>query len=343
MEPSPATRGIHALIGEDLAERAGVQYTELTPRHLLNHCDTERMPDCWTINPYRGCSFGCRYCYARYTHEFLGLSDPLDFERKIFVKTGAASVLGAEANQRKLQARPIAIGTATDPYQPAEASYELTRGILEVLAHYRGLEIGIITKSALIVRDLDLLVRIRERSRLTISVSLITPYRTLARKLDSGAPTPERRLKTVQTLAHAGLPVGINALPILPAINDSARDLELLFQRARTYDAGWISVGPLFLASGSRRRFLDWLSEVMPEKLPAYRRLFARGIDVDPGWAAELDRRVASLRERTGLPDRASRTRGAEQLLLPGVQRATRQPLSGRQSALGAPAGRQDS
>ena len=191
---------------------------------MLNHCDTARMPDCWTINPYRGCSFGCRYCYARYTHEFLGLSDPLDFERQIFVKTGAGSVLAAEASQSKLQARPIAIGTATDPYQPAEAKYAVTRSILEVLARFRGLEIGIITKSALIVRDLDLLVRICERSRLTISVSLITPFRTLARKLDPGAPTPERRLKTVQTLAQAGLPVGINALPILPAINDPPQD-----------------------------------------------------------------------------------------------------------------------
>ena len=323
MEASPITRGgIQALIGEDLAERAGVRYTELTPRSLLNHCDTARMPDCWTINPYRGCSFGCRYCYARYTHEFLGLSDPLDFERQIFIKTEAGSVLAAEANQRKLQARPIAIGTATDPYQPAEAKYALTRGILEVLARFRGLEIGIITKSALIVRDLDLLVRIRERSRLAISVSLITAYRTLARKLDPGAPTPERRLKTVQTLARAGVPVGINALPILPAINDSLRDLELLFQRARAYDAGWISVGPLFLASGSRRRFLDWLSEAMPEKLPLYRRLFARGMDVDPRWSVELRRRVARLRRRTGLPDRAFREPGALQLVLPGLGRS---------------------
>ena len=323
MEASPTTRGgIQALIGEDLADRAGVRYTELTPRHLLNHCDTERMPDCWTINPYRGCSFGCRYCYARYTHEFLGLSDPLDFERNIFVKIGAGSVLAAEASQRKLQGRPIAIGTVTDPYQPAEAKYELTRDILEVLARFRGLEIGIVTKSALIVRDLDLLVRISERSRLAISVSLITPYRTLARKLDPGAPTPERRLKTVQTLAQAGLQVGINAVPILPEINDRPRDLELLFKRARAYAAGWISVGPLFLASGSRRRFLDWLSEVMPEKLPAYRRLFRRGMDVDQRWAKELRRRVASLRRRTGLPDRNYRERRGEQLALPGLGRS---------------------
>ncbi len=321
MRASLSATGIQALIGEDLAERAGVQYTELTPRRLLHHCDTPRMPDCWTINPYRGCSLGCRYCYARYTHEFLGLPDPLAFERQVFVKVGAPDVLAAEATQRKLRARPIAIGTVTDPYQPAEAKYELTRGILEVLARYRGLDVGIVTKSALITRDLDLLGHLHSRSRLHIAVSLITPFRNLARKLDPGAPTPERRLKTVQILADAGLDVGINALPILPEINDSTRDLGLLFRRARAYGARWICVGPLFLASGSRRRFLDWLGEELPEKLPGYRRMFAHGMDVDPVWARSLERRVAGLRRATGLPEGSARGRGPEeiQLALPGI------------------------
>lgn len=314
--------GIQALIGEDLAERGGVQYTELRPRSLLNRCNTPRMPDCWTINPYRGCSFGCRYCYARYTHEYLGLDDPLAFERQVFVKTGAAEALQAEATERRLRARPIAIGTATDPYQPAEAKYRLTHGILEVLGRYRGLDVGIITKSGLICRDLDLLKRIHERSRLQISISLVTPYRNLARVLDPGAPTPERRLRTVQELAAGGLDVGINALPILPGINDAQGDLELLFRRARTYGAAWLSVGPLFLASGSRRRFLDWLAESMPDKLGLYRRLFARGIDVDPRWARSLARRVAVLRRVTGMRDGRlvrRRAKADAQLALPGL------------------------
>jgi DNA repair photolyase len=281
------------------------------------------MPDCWTINPYRGCPLACRYCYARYTHEFLGLTDPLAFEREIFVKIGSPEVLAEEATERRLRARPIAIGTATDPYQPAEAKYALTRGILEVLARYRGLDVGIVTKSALITRDIDLLARIHARSRLHIGVSLITPYRTLARELDPGAPTPERRLKTIQVLAAAGLDVGVNALPILPAINDTSRDLELLFRRSLAYDARWIRVGPLFLASGSRRHFLDWLSLVMPEKLPVYRRLFARDIDIDPRWARRLAVRVAQLHRYTGLPGRSFRSpaSGALQLALPGMGR----------------------
>ena len=321
--PAPPEGGIQSLIGEDLPERAGVRYTELGARAVLNRCDTARMPDCWTINPYRGCSFGCRYCYARYTHEFLGLEEPLAFERQIFVKLGAGRVLEQEATERRLRARPIALGTATDPYQPAEAHYGLTREILEVLARYRGLELSITTKSALVVRDLDLLCRIHERSQLSIHVSLITPHRHLARVLDPGAPTPERRLRTVQSLAEAGLRVGVNAMPILPFINDATSDLELLFQRARAYDAGWLNVGPLFLASGSRRRFLEWLAEAMPEKLAPYRRMFARGIDVDPRWQRSLRARVARVRRDVGLPVgrfRAPRTASA-QLTLPGLAR----------------------
>jgi DNA repair photolyase len=317
--PAPSV-GIQALIGSDLLERGGVQYTELAARHILNRCNTDRIPDCWTINPYRGCSFGCRYCYARYTHEFLGQSDPLAFERQVFVKVGSPELLASEATERKLRARPIAIGTATDPYQPAEARYELTRGILEVLARYRGLDIGIVTKSALITRDIELLGRIHARSRLHIGISLITPYRTLARRLDPGAPTPERRLRTVQSLAAAGLDVGVLASPILPSINDATRDLELLFRRSKAYEARWISVGPLFLASGSRRHFLAWLADAMPRKLPIYRHLFASGIDVDPRWERGLRRRVAVLRRRTGLPEGSARSRepASLQLVLPG-------------------------
>ncbi len=320
--PTPPTGGIQSLIGDDLVERAGVTYTELGARALLNRCDTPRMPDFWTINPYRVCSFGCRYCYARNTHEFLGLDDPLSFEKQIFVKVGAGRVLAREATERRLRARPIALGTVTDPYQPAEARYGLTRDILAVLARFRGLELSVTTKSALIVRDIDLLTEIHERSRLSIHVSLITPHRHLARVLDPGAPTPERRLRSVQTLAEAGLSVGVNALPILPFINDATRDLELLFRRAKAYSAAWLNVGPLFLASASRRRFLDWLAEAMPEKLPHYRRMFAGGIDVDPRWARSLRARVAGLRSEIGLEAAEHRRPpGSVQLELPGLAR----------------------
>jgi DNA repair photolyase len=316
--------GIQALIGPDLRERAGVRYAELGARRVLNRCDTPRMPDCWTINPYRGCSFGCRYCYARYTHEFLGFEDPLAFERRIFIKLGAPEVLEHEATQQRLAARPIAIGTATDPYQPAEARYRLTRGILEVLARYHGLELSITTKSALIVRDIDVLRRLAERSRLRVHVSLITTDRALARRLDPGAPSPERRLRTVSALADAGVPTGLNAMPILPAINDDEAALRALLTAAREAGAGWVTAAPLWLASASRRRFFDFLRTRMPDRLPLYRSLFARGVSADPEWRDRVRERVAALRAEVGLPPgppRASRAAPA-QLALPGLEAA---------------------
>jgi DNA repair photolyase len=282
------------------------------------------MRDCWTINPYRGCSFGCRYCYARYTHEFLGINDPLAFEQWIFVKSGAANALAYEATERKLRARPIAIGTATDPYQPAEGRYELTRGLLEVLARYRGLQLSITTKSNLVVRDLDLLRRIHERSSLSVHLSLVTLDRRLARQLDPGAPSPERRLRTVRTLSDAGLHVGVAAVPILPTLTDDEASLLRLFQAARASGASWVGAGPLFLASASRRYFLDWLRKRRPELVPLYRVLYRRGIDVDPTWRQGLRERIEQIRRQTGVPAHpphrwAKDPESPPQLTLPGL------------------------
>ena len=321
----PSKKGIQALIGASLREQAGVRYTELGARSILNRCNTPRMPDCWTINPYRGCSFGCQYCYARYTHEFLGLDDPLAFEKQIFVKVGAGNTLEREATVRRLRARPIAIGTATDPYQPAEARYRLTRTILEVLGRYRGLQVSITTKSAMIVRDLDLLTRLSERSRLTVHLSLITLDRELARELEPGAPTPSRRLRTLETLSRAGLHVGVFAVPVLPGLTDDDENLRRLFETARDHGAAFVGAWPLFLASASRRRFFDWLGERRPELVPLYRRYFSDGIDIDPRWRAQLGERVERIRQETGLRPAPARPEAARpetvslQLTLPGI------------------------
>jgi DNA repair photolyase len=259
------------------------------------------MPDCWTINPYRGCSFGCRYCYARYTHGFLGIEDPEAFERWIFVKVDAPGALEREATERRLRARPIVFGTATDPYQPAEARYPLTRSLLQVLSRYCGLRISLTTKSSLVVRDLDLCRRLHERSNLSLHVSLTTLDRGLARQLEPGAPTPQRRLQTVRELSNAGLPVGVNVIPVLPGITDEEDALERLFEAARASGAAWVASGPLFLASGSRRKFFTWIRRRRPELLPLYRRLYAGGIDVDSTWRQLLRERVAQIRRRSGL------------------------------------------
>src|ERR1700752_1073250 len=163
---SPRLVGIARLAahGESVRQGHEVEYFTLPVRSLLNRCTGVRMPFTWTINPYRGCEFACKYCYARYTHEFMEMRDGIDFEQKIYVKQHAANLLRQELRRVK-PGEQIAIGTATDPYQPAERRYAVTRGILEEFARHRGFELGIVTKSNLIVRDLELLKEVAQAKR----------------------------------------------------------------------------------------------------------------------------------------------------------------------------------
>ena len=162
-----------AATGESIRQGHFVEYFTLPSRALLNRCTSKRVPFTWTINPYRGCEFACKYCYARYTHEFMELNDGVDFERKIYVKQQTAWLLRQELKKVK-QGEEIAIGTATDPYQPAEKRFEITRGILEELALHRGLQISIVSKSDLICRDIDVLGRIAENNTLYINLTITT-------------------------------------------------------------------------------------------------------------------------------------------------------------------------
>src|SRR5271167_648748 len=165
------------------------QYFVLPVKSILNSCDSKRVPFEWTINPYRGCEFACKYCYARYTHEFMELRDGVDFERKIYVKQQAAWLLRQDLKKVK-RGEEIAIGTATDPYQPAEKRFEITRGVLEELALHRGLQIGIVTKSDLVLRDTELLRRIAESNSLFVNLTVTTLDTGLARILEPRAPRP---------------------------------------------------------------------------------------------------------------------------------------------------------
>src|SRR5579862_2872594 len=160
--------------GTPLAATRDVEFIELSARTILNRCENPRMMFRWTINPYRGCEFGCVYCYARYTHDFLELRDPMDFERRIFVKRMAAEVLGRTLSRTPIGDDSIAIGTATDPYQPAERQYGLTRAMLEVFAQLSGLHLSITTKSTLVARDIDVLTTIHRRSKISVNFSCIT-------------------------------------------------------------------------------------------------------------------------------------------------------------------------
>ena len=180
--------------GESIRQGHLVEYFTLPSRALLNRCTSARMPFTWTINPYRGCEFACKYCYARYTHEFMEMRDGVDFERKIYVKQQAAWLLRQELKKVK-RGESISIGTATDPYQPAEKRFEVTRGILEELALHHGLEIGIVTKSDLVGRDVELLKRVAEHNSLFVNLTVTTLNVKLARILEPRAPRPDLRLE----------------------------------------------------------------------------------------------------------------------------------------------------
>src|SRR6185295_5436418 len=259
---------------EAVRSRAGVEYFGLKIREILNRCTADRMPFTWTVNPYRGCEFGCTYCYARYTHNFFDLGQWADFERKIFVKEGAPEALLKRLRKAALQGQPIAIGTATDPYQPAERHHGVTRSLLEMFARVEGLEISITTKSPLVLRDLDLLTELDARHSISIHLSITTLDPRLARRMEPHAPDPRARLRTVRRLAAAGLRTSVFCMPILPGINDGERDLRPLLEAAREAGADDVVGGAVYLRPAAKARFMPWLDDEFPELAARYRRLF---------------------------------------------------------------------
>src|SRR3954465_6303982 len=195
-EPPPHLVGIARLasLGESLDEGYKVEYLSLPAQSLLNKCDAARMPFTWTINPYRGCEFACKYCYARYTHEFMEMRDGVEFERKIYVKQNAGWLLRRDL--RKVKAGgSISIGAATDPYQPAERRFEMTRAILEELSNHAAFDVSIISKSNMILRDLELFQKISAQNSLSINLTVTTTDVELARLLEPRAPRPDQRLE----------------------------------------------------------------------------------------------------------------------------------------------------
>jgi DNA repair photolyase len=298
--------GIARLAAESprLRERAGVQYFVLPSRSLLNRESSGRMPFAWTINPYRGCEFGCQYCYARYTHEFLELRDGRDFERKIYAKVNAPELLRAELHDAQDQGQAIALGTATDPYQPAEQQFQITRRLLEVFAEFAGLEFSITTKSVLILRDLDLLREIARRHRFSVHITVTTLDDRLARRLEPKAPPPARRLEAVRALAEAGVSVGVNLMPILPGLTDAPVALEAVARAAAQHGARSLNGNLLFLMPSAMKQFLPFLEREFPRLVKRYRRLYARSAYLNGEYKEQMIKLVAELRRRYGLEGR---------------------------------------
>jgi DNA repair photolyase len=275
------------------------EYFFLPVKSILNRCDSNRVPFEWTINPYRGCEFACKYCYARYTHEYMEI-DGGEFEKRIFVKQDAAALLARDVSQKYsyeskasnyTQAEHIAIGTATDPYQPAEREYRVTRACLEELAKKEGLSVSIITKSNQIVRDIDILKAISGKSALSINITVTTLKPRLARLLEPRAPRPDLRLAAVKELRSAGLHVGVSASPLLPGITDHDGEMESLAKAAKEAGAEWFFSGVLFLMPASARQFLPFIREKFPKLARQYDHWYAKN-----GYAPEQYRRTVSER-----------------------------------------------
>ena len=284
--------------GESIREGHQVEYFTLQAKSLLNRCVSKRqMPFAWTINPYRGCEFGCRYCYARYTHEFMEMRDGMEFERKIYVKQHAVDLLRQELRRVKPD-ESIALGTATDPYQPAERRYEVTRGILEEFARHRGFELGIVTKSNLIARDLELLQQVAQANRLSAHMTVTTLDANLARILEPRAPRPDLRLEAVRALAQAGIRVGISCSPVIPGITDSPTDLESVIRAAAEAGADYVFANPLFLKPCSSAIFLPFIEQNFPHLAENYRRRYQDRAFLPPAYGKRLSQLIARLREK---------------------------------------------
>jgi DNA repair photolyase len=275
----------------------------------------------WSINPYRGCEFGCRYCYARYTHEFLApkpsasagsdstgagvdLRDPETFERLIFMKQNAAWLL--EQELRKINpSDAIALGTATDPYQPIERRARITRSLLEVFARRSGYSLGIVTKSKLIERDIDLLLEIGRRNTLIVHLTITTPNAELARILEPRAPRPDLRFQAVKRLREAGIRTGILCAPLLPGITDSEEAIDEMARRAAEVNASFFVANPLFLKPRSRPTYLSFVREHFPSLEADYERRFAHADFAAKPYSQKLAAIVERARRRHGLGRRS--------------------------------------
>jgi len=295
-----------------IGEQKDIRYYASTAKNVLNSPEVTGM-DFWSINPYVGCAFGCAYCYARYAHRYVmeraandqRMQDPLAesygqmppwlaFERNIFVKHNAPEVLartlrhGSERHLALLKGQAILIGSATDPYQPAERKFRITRRILEVLADQPGLRIVLISKSPLITRDIDLLTRISRHSDVSVHISLITLRRDLARKLEPRSPTPEARVRGLVRLREAGIDAGINCMPVLPGITDNPSDLEALVKRVSEAGATYVGACALRLRAAARQRYMPFIEQEFPHLAERYRNTYSHGHQAGDRYRAGL-------------------------------------------------------
>jgi DNA repair photolyase len=307
-----------------LRQHSDIEYLDAVAHGVLNPPVSTGMPF-WSLNPYVGCAFGCAYCYARYAHRYAlerqtgGAPDTslpawLAFERRILIKRNAPTLLRRALDRAQriedggaaplLRGAPLLIGSATDPYQPAERHFRVTRGLLEVLADYSRLNLVLITKSPLVTRDLDLLARISVRSRLMVQLSLITVDRELARRIEPRAPTPEARLRAMRRLREAGIDVGVNCMPVLPGITDQPQALESLVTAVADTGVTHLAACALRLQPAARTRYLPMVREHFPALVERYASTYRDQTHVGERYRVGLSAYMKALCARYGLTTR---------------------------------------
>ena len=292
--------------GRSTGRMSELEFLHVTARTILNRVPAgSRAPFRWTINAYRGCSHACAFCFARPTHEYLGMNLGEDFDRKIVVKINAVDLLRVELADPSWAGEPIAMGTNTDPYQRAEAKYRLTRDVLEVLTEHAN-PFSILTKSPLVTRDLDILERAATRTDVSVNFSVATLDDRVWRHFEAGSPHPRRRLDAMARLSAAGIRTGALVAPILPGLSDRPEQLREVV--AAIADAGGelLGIGALHLRPGVREHFLAHLADLDPVLHRDYLRRYANRDYAPERYVAQLYERAGVGVQRRGLRPRAT-------------------------------------
>lgn len=281
-------------------EFAGITFHEVAAKSALSQVPAaSRMPFRWTVNPYRGCSHACAYCFARPTHQYLDLDAGKDFDSQVVVKVNVAEVLRVELAKKSWQREPVALGTNTDPYQRAEGRYRLMPGIITALAD-SGTPFSILTKGTLMRRDLPLIAQAAERVKVGLGVSLAFADEELQQQVEPGTPTPRARLDLVRAVRAAGLPCGVMVAPVLPWLTDSRDHLRRLLDAIADAGATGVTVIPLHLKPGTREWYLQWLERDHPHLVTGYGRVFGRGTYSLKAYQEWLWERVRPLLDERG-------------------------------------------
>ena len=276
--------------------------------YIERHCRTalnrvSGMPFRWSLNPYRGCTHRCHYCYARLSHTYLGMNADDDFETKIIVKANMPEVLRQELRKPSWMRERVAIGTATDAYQPCEGRYRLTRRCLEALRDH-ATPVSIVTKSTLILRDLDLLAELAHGPGATVYFTITTLEHQLWRLIEPGTPPPLKRLEIMRRLADAGVPCGVFLAPILPGITDAMESIDAVAAAAKAHGAASFGSAVLRLAPQVKEHYLGFIGETFPALLPRYERAYV-GTNISSDYQVAIERRLARIRQRQGFSEDA--------------------------------------